>query len=83
MPITQPMPNCWKVIGVWGLDDRLTCPHLERFIHCKNCEVYTQAGRTLLERALPGNYKQDWTQVLSQKKRRRTRRHNFGRNLSN
>jgi len=68
MPITQPMPNCWKVIGVWGMDDRLTCPHLEQVIHCRNCEVFTQAGRTLLERALPDSYKQDWTQVLSLKK---------------
>ena len=68
MSITQPMPNCWKVIGVWGLEERLTCPRLESVIHCRNCEVFTQVGRTLLERALPENYKQDWTQVLALKK---------------
>ncbi len=62
------MENCWKYIGVWGDDKRLTCPELERVIHCRNCEIYTQAGRTLLERELPEEYKKDWTEVLALKK---------------
>ncbi len=68
MSMTQPMPNCWKIIGVWRQEDRLTCPQLEHVIHCRNCEVFTQAGRTLLERAVPDNYKQEWTHVLALKK---------------
>ena len=68
MPITQPMPNCWKHIGVWGEENRLTCSELARVIHCRNCEVFTQAGRTLLERGLPSNYKDEWTRVLASKK---------------
>lgn len=59
--------NCWKVIGVWG-DGKQRCPELERVIHCRNCEVFTQAGRNLLERELPPEYMQEWTQVLAGKK---------------
>ncbi|MCP4406132.1 MAG: chemotaxis protein CheW [bacterium] len=60
--------NCWKRIGVWGEEDRLSCPELERVIHCRNCELFTRAGRTLLERELPENYKYEWTEVLASKK---------------
>ncbi len=59
--------NCWKRIGVWG-QEVPRCPELKRVIHCRNCEVFTQAGRTLLERDLPEDYKEEWTQVLIEKK---------------
>jgi chemotaxis-related protein WspD len=60
--------NCWKRIGVWGEEERSTCPVLDRVIHCRNCEVFTQAGRNLLERNLPRQYEEDWTQVFAEKK---------------
>ncbi len=44
------------------------CPRLEQVIHCRNCEVFTQAGRNLLERALPEEYKEEWGSVLVKKK---------------
>ncbi|MDM8546762.1 chemotaxis protein CheW [Candidatus Venteria ishoeyi] len=59
--------HCWKEIGVWG-DAAPTCPQLKDVIHCRNCEVFTQAGRNLLEQDLPEQYRQQWTQVLSVKK---------------
>ncbi|MBL7213166.1 MAG: chemotaxis protein CheW [Desulfobacteraceae bacterium] len=59
--------NCWKRIGVWGREIP-RCPELKRVIHCRNCEVFTQAGRNLLERDLPEKYKEEWTQVLVAKK---------------
>lgn len=59
--------NCWKRIGVWG-QDTPRCPELKRVIHCRNCEIFTQTGRNLLERALPQEYKDEWTQVLLEKK---------------
>ncbi len=62
------MENCWKHIGVWGQDERLTCPELARVIHCRNCEVFTRAGRTLFERAIPQGYKETWTDVLALEK---------------
>ena len=60
--------RCWKRIGVWGKESP-RCPELERVIHCRNCEVFTQAGRNLLERDLPDEYKDEWGQVLLEKKK--------------
>lgn len=59
--------RCWKQIGVWGKDEP-TCPELQEVIHCRNCEVFTRAGRNLLERELPEDYQDQWGQVLLAKK---------------
>ncbi|NEO87313.1 MAG: chemotaxis protein CheW [Spirulina sp. SIO3F2] len=55
--------TCWTEIGVRG--DR-TCPELQTVTHCQNCTVYSQAGRSLLERPVPKDYVQDWTTRLAQ-----------------
>ncbi|MDM8540132.1 chemotaxis protein CheW [Desulfococcaceae bacterium HSG9] len=60
--------NCWKTIGVWGQSERMRCPALAKVIHCRNCEVFTQAGRNLLERDLSATYQNEWTLVLSEEK---------------
>ena len=59
--------NCWKTTGVWG-QEKPRCPKLTQVIHCRNCEVFTQAGRNLLERDLPVESTQEWTRVLAAKK---------------
>lgn len=64
----NPPENCWKRIGVWGKEEKLTCTELKRVIHCRNCEVFIRAGRNLLERDLPEEYKNEWTQLLTEKK---------------
>jgi len=46
----------------------LTCPLLKQAIHCRNCDVFIQAGRSLLERDLPRERRDEWAQVLTQKK---------------
>ena len=61
--------RCWKRIGVWG-NERPRCPKLEEVIHCRNCQVFAQAGRNLLERALPEAYKDEWGTILVKKKRK-------------
>jgi chemotaxis-related protein WspD len=38
--------NCWNRIGVHG--DR-SCVELERHIHCRNCPVFADAARALLD----------------------------------
>ncbi len=53
--------NCWDRIGVTG--DH-SCPELKTVIHCRNCPVYSNAGRSLLEREAPFNYLDEWTEVL-------------------
>lgn len=55
--------HCWTEIGIRG--DR-TCPELETVIHCQNCAVYVQAGRSLLERTAPETYVREWTQQIAQ-----------------
>ncbi|MEA2039411.1 MAG: chemotaxis protein CheW [Thermodesulfobacteriota bacterium] len=64
---SQSEDRCWKRIGVWGRE-KPVCPRLKEVIHCRNCEVFTQAGRNLLERDLPENYRNEWGRVLLKKK---------------
>jgi chemotaxis-related protein WspD len=54
--------DCWNHIGVEG--DR-TCPELKAVIHCRNCPVYSAAGRSLLEREAPPDYLYEWTNILA------------------
>jgi chemotaxis-related protein WspD len=55
--------DCWKRIGVWGSK---ACPELADFHHCHNCEVYSRAGRQLLDRKPPAGYVQAWTKQLAE-----------------
>jgi chemotaxis-related protein WspD len=54
--------DCWNRIGVGG--DR-SCPALPAAIHCRNCAVFGEAGRRLLERAPPDGYLDEWTRRLA------------------
>lgn len=37
-------------------------------IHCRNCPVYAQAGRSLLEREIPANYLLEWASSITEEK---------------
>lgn len=52
--------RCWNTTGVAG--DR-SCPELSKVIHCRNCSVHAAAGRSLLDRAVPENYLQEWANL--------------------
>lgn len=54
--------DCWNQIGVAG--DR-SCPELKTFIHCRNCLVYSAAGRSLLDREAPQGYLDEWMNLLT------------------
>ena len=56
--------DCWNKIGVWG-DQQPRCPELERLIHCNNCPVYSDAGRSLLNREAEQAYIEEWSHNLS------------------
>lgn len=60
--------DCWNQIGVWG-DKTKRCPKLDEFIHCRNCDIYSAAGRTVLERRLPEQYEATWAKVYSENKK--------------
>jgi chemotaxis-related protein WspD len=59
------MNNCYTLIGITG--DR-SCPELSNFIHCRNCPVYSNIGRQLLERTIPDNYRYEWTELFSEQR---------------
>jgi chemotaxis-related protein WspD len=59
------MEQCWSRIGVWGKAD---CPRLAEHIHCRNCPVYKEQGRRLLDRAAPEGYLREWTRLLAESK---------------
>ena len=56
--------KCWSKIGVWGRQTP-RCDRLDDVIHCRNCDVFANAGRALLEREPPPNYINDWTELLA------------------
>ncbi|MEH2350787.1 MAG: chemotaxis protein CheW [Nostoc sp.] len=61
--IPSNIERCWNFIGIEG--DR-SCPQLATYTHCRNCPVYSTAGRHLLERPIPGDYRHQWTQLLAE-----------------
>lgn len=55
--------QCWKRIGIEG--DR-SCEELEFHIHCRSCPVYHLAGRRLLDRPIPEDYRAEWQRRLAE-----------------
>ena len=64
MGATASGARCWGSIGVWG-DDRPRCSVLEAVLHCRNCEIFENAGRELLDRDLPEAYGVEWTDGIA------------------
>jgi chemotaxis-related protein WspD len=62
--------DCWNRIGVWGQKDE-RCPELDRVIHCRNCTVYSAAGRQLLNRSLSADYQNEWTDRLAKAQKKK------------
>lgn len=60
--------DCWNKIGVWG-DKKNPCPKLVDVIHCRNCAVYSAAGRAVLERSIPDEYENNWAKIYSESKK--------------
>lgn len=60
--------DCWNRIGVWSKTDVERCPKLAKYVHCRNCNIYSAAGRKLLNRDLPDNYQDEWTKAFSEEK---------------
>ncbi|MGD8592064.1 MAG: chemotaxis protein CheW [Gammaproteobacteria bacterium] len=59
------MRDCWNQIGVWSKQPA-KCEKLREVIHCRNCDVYTKAGRTVIEKAASADYVAQWTKSYSQ-----------------
>jgi len=61
--------DCWNKIGVSGDG---TCGELVKFVHCRNCPVYSAAGAMLLDREPPAGYRKRWTEHFAIEKKRVT-----------
>ena len=61
--VEQPMPECWRIVGVAG--DR-SCPELQAFIHCRNCPVLAEAARSFFDRGPPAGYLDSWRAILEE-----------------
>jgi len=59
------LDDCWNRIGVWRNGEE-RCEKLDQFTHCHNCDVYSNAGRSLLDRAIPDNYGNEWADILAE-----------------
>lgn len=40
---------CWRNIGVWS-QQKTRCEKLEGVVHCRNCEVFSEAAKTVFRR---------------------------------
>ncbi len=58
--------DCWNILGVWSRTSE-RCPQLEKVIHCQNCDIYKQVGRSRLVQKTDDAYLQEWTDNLAQK----------------
>ena len=56
---TLQIDDCWNQIGVWSKAAQ-RCSRLQQVIHCRNCSVYANYGRLLLDRDLPADYTEYW-----------------------
>jgi chemotaxis-related protein WspD len=61
--------DCWNKIGVNG---NSSCAELDKFVHCRNCPVYSAAARQLLDRSPPADYRRAWMEYFSRAKARVT-----------
>jgi len=56
--------DCWNKKGIWG-DQVPRCERLKDLIHCHNCDIYSQAGSTLLSRSPDTQYLSEWENNLN------------------
>jgi chemotaxis-related protein WspD len=60
---------CWKQAGIFGDS---SCPRLAELVHCRNCPEYNRAGRSLLDREITEEFREEWTRNLAGLKERST-----------
>ena len=61
------LDDCWNRIGIWS-PEGASCAELEQVTHCRNCEIYSAAGRRILDRRMPEGYRAEWSRVYAQQK---------------
>lgn len=56
--IQREINDCWNSKGVWAAQEH-RCPELLEHGHCRNCPVYSQTGRALLQRTISDEYRHE------------------------
>ncbi|HEC17879.1 MAG TPA: hypothetical protein ENI97_00885 [Gammaproteobacteria bacterium] len=56
--------SCWRNIGVWG-GGANRCEKLKIYVHCRNCPVFSSAGRSVFEKVPPSGYLADWRREIA------------------
>jgi chemotaxis-related protein WspD len=59
------LDHCWRRIGVYGGDQ--SCPLLVEALHCRNCQVFSNAARTLFDRESAADPAEAWSQEVAAK----------------
>src|SRR5262245_44183938 len=64
--VPSQVATCWSQIGVYGDS---SCSELPKFVHCRNCPVYSSAAVQLLNRALSPEYRREQTDHFAERKK--------------
>lgn len=54
--------SCWREIGTAGDG---SCDLLSEYVHCRNCPQYSAIGRTLFDREMSADYRQEVSEELA------------------
>jgi len=63
---TSRIINCWNTIGIWSHEVK-KCDKLTKYIHCRNCPVFFEAGRSVFEKVAPSGYLSHWREKIAAK----------------
>jgi len=63
--LEPPEAGCWKKIGIYGDS---SCARLPEHGHCRNCDEYSAAAKSLFDREVPSEELRTWTEQLAQVK---------------
>jgi len=63
--LEAPEAGCWKKIGIYGDS---SCRRLPEHGHCRNCDEYSSAAKSLFDREVPCEELRTWTEQLAQVK---------------
>ncbi|RPJ55373.1 MAG: chemotaxis protein CheW [Acidobacteria bacterium] len=65
--LEPPETGCWKKIGIYGDS---SCRRLPEHGHCRNCDEYSAAAKSLFDREVPSEELRSWTEQLAQVKQK-------------
>lgn len=66
--IGKNIDKCWMKIGVFGTGE---CDLLDTYSHCRHCREYSLKSRTIFDREIPTEFKEEWTKYFHQARNKR------------